>query len=97
MKSQRFCKKRAKKHICMRHLHRTPSKEKLIYENIYLPAGNGCNAQFGFVCVGADDEHNNDNSRNYSDTANNDPADHSSASRQWRSDNSVTGNRTNRY
>jgi len=37
--------------------HLTPNSQQgeLTYENIYLPAGNGCNAQFGFVFVGADD------------------------------------------
>jgi hypothetical protein len=57
--------------------HLTPNSQQgeLTYENIYLPAGNGCNAQFGFVFVGADDQHN-DSSRSYIDAANNDTADH---------------------
>jgi len=42
----------------MRHLTPNSQQGELTYENIYLPAGNGCNAQFGFVFV----DHNNDSS-----------------------------------
>jgi len=72
--------------ICLWQLRRIQQKE-LTYENIYILVRNGGNAQFGFVFVGTDDHHNNDNSRSYSDTANNDAADHNP--RRWRSDNPV--------
>jgi hypothetical protein len=63
-----FCKKRAKIHLYAAFAPNSQRTE-LTYENIFLPAGNDCNAQFGFVFVAADDDHNNDNSRNHSDTA----------------------------
>ena len=68
-------KKVREKYICMRHLHRNSQRTEPTYENIFRPAGNDCNAQFGFVFVGADDDHNNDSSRNYGYTADSHTAD----------------------
>src|SRR5207248_4737480 len=50
-------------YICLRYLRRIFNKRELNHENIYLSAWSGCDAQFGFVRVGAGHDHNDDNAR----------------------------------